>query len=351
MKILLAGGGTMGSVSPLIAVYERLRAQDAKSQFLFIGTKDGPEKQAVASYKIPFRAVSSGKFRRYFSWQNFLDPFKVLVGLLQSWWLIALFRPQAVMIAGSFVGVPVAWAAWCWRVPVLAHQQDVIAGLANKLMSNAARKISVSFEFSLKDFPAKKTVLTGNPVRQEFYTCNPEKGRKVFALKNDRPLVLILGGGTGSQTINDIVEKSLAELLQFCQVLHVTGRGKKLNVSADNYQQFEFLTHEMTEALCAADVVVSRAGMSTLSELVILAKPTILIPLPGHQQFNAQYFQKNNAVMTLSQSSLNREIFVDAIKELITEKGQRENLSRNIGKMMDSRGAEKVATLLRELAQ
>lgn len=352
MKILFTGGGTMGSVSPLIAVYEKIKKDNPKTEFLFIGSADGPEKKAVESYKIPYQEISSGKLRRYFSWHNFTDPFKIFGGFVQSFIIIIKFKPQVVMIAGSFIGVPVAWAAYLLRVPVLIHQQDIIAGLANKMMANVAKRITVSYEPSLPYFSASKTVLTGNPVREEFYACNSQKGQVVFGLKEDLPVLLILGGGTGSQVLNEIVEKSLADLLQFSQVIHITGRDKKIDINAENYHQFEFLTHEMTEAICAADLVVTRAGMSTLSELIVLAKPMVIIPIPeSHQEYNAGYFQKNNAAVVLSQSSLNKEVFVSTIKELFFEKHRRDNLSRNISKIMDLAGAEKVANELMAMAK
>lgn len=341
----------MGSVSPLIAVYDEIKKNRPEARFLFVGTKSGPEGKAVSSYKIPFKSIASGKLRRYFSWSNFADPFKILWGFVQSFFLILKFRPNVVVIAGSFVGVPVAWAAWFLRKPILVHQQDVIAGLANRLMANLAEKITVSFDFSLKDFAKKKTVLTGNPVRQEFYGCDPAKSKAFFNLKKDVPLVLICGGGTGSAKINEVVEQSLAELLQFCQVIHLTGKGKKVDAKAENYHQFEFLTHEMTEALCASDLAVNRAGMSTLSELSVLSKPSIIIPLSdSHQEFNAQYFQKNNAILNLSEKTLNNEVFTDAIKEILFDDALRGNLSRNISKMMKRDGAEKVSRIILEIS-
>lgn len=352
MKILLAGGGTMGSVSPLIAVYEKIKKDQPSVEFLFVGSATGPEKKAVESYKIVFKEISAGKFRRYFSWDNFTDPWQIFLGFIQSFNLILKFKPNVVMIAGSFVGVPVAWSAYLLRVPVLIHQQDIVAGLANKMMANFSKKITVSFAPSLPNFSTHKTVLTGNPVRAEFYNCSPKKSQEIFGLKGDLPVLLILGGGTGSQALNGIVEKSLHDLLQFVQIIHITGRDKQVDVKADNYHQFEFLTHEMTEAICAADLVVTRAGMSTLSELIILAKATIIIPIPNsHQEYNASYFQKNNAAIVLSQRSLTKEVLVSNIRELFFEKYRRDNLSSNISKMMDFSGAEKVANELLALAK
>lgn len=350
-KILLVGGGTGGSVSPLIAVYQRIKEQAPETKFLFIGGQAGPEQAMVSSYKISFQTVMSGKFRRYFSWHNFIDPFKIIGAFFQSLFLLIKFKPNVIMIAGSFVGVPVAWAAAILRIPVLIHQQDILTGLANKLMANSAKKITVSYEPSLKDFYSGKTILTGNPVRKEFFSCSPEKGKEIFGLKDGLPTVLILGGGTGAVAINDVVRSSLAELLQFCQIIHITGKDKRIDAQAENYHQFEFLTHEMTEALCAADIIVSRAGMSTLSELVILAKATVLVPLPGHQDYNAAYFQKNNAVMSISQANFKKGLFIETLKELIFNKAQKENLERNIAKVMKTDGAEQVAKLVLEITK
>lgn len=352
MRILLVGGGTMGSVSPLIAVYEQIKKSKPKAKFLFLGTKDGPEQKAVDSYDIDFQAIPAGKLRRYFSWQNLLDPFKLVAAFLKSFVIIWKFKPQAVMIAGSFVGVPVAWAAWCLRVPILIHQQDIIAGLANKLMANAATKITVSFESSLKDFSSAKTVLTGNPVRQEFYSCDPDKGRVIFKLKDNLPVLLVVGGGTGAGAINQIVSQALPELLKFCQVIHITGRGKKLDFNDEDYHQFEFLTNEMREALCAADLVVSRAGMSTLSELIILAKATIVIPIAdSHQEYNARYFQNNNAIVSLSQNSLTKDMFVSLVKEVLFDREKKNNLEIGISRMMQADGARQVVQLLLQISK
>lgn len=342
----------MGSVSPLVAVYEKIKKNQPKTKFLFIGSKTGPEKKVIEGYKIPFLEISTGKLRRYFDWSNFIDPFKIGWGFLQSLVIIIKFKPQVVMVAGSFIGVPVVWAAGFLRVPVLIHQQDIIAGLANKLMANCATKITVSFEESLKDFSSAKTILTGNPVRTEFYACHPQNGREVFGLKEGLPILLILGGGTGAQKLNELVEKSLADLLQFSQIIHLTGLGKKAETTAENYHQFEFLTNEMTDAVCVADLVVTRAGMSTLSELIVLAKPIIIIPIPeSHQEFNADYFQKNNAAVVLSEPSLNKENFISAVKELFFEKHKSANLARNITKIMALKGAAKVAKILLEIAK
>ncbi|MFA6422165.1 MAG: UDP-N-acetylglucosamine--N-acetylmuramyl-(pentapeptide) pyrophosphoryl-undecaprenol N-acetylglucosamine transferase [Candidatus Buchananbacteria bacterium] len=352
MKILFAGGGTMGSVSPLVAIYQEIKKDNPQSEFLFLGTKTGPEARALESYKINFKAISSGKLRRYFDWKNIVDIVKIIAGFFQSLMQILQFKPKIVIIAGAFVGVPVAVAAWLLRVPIIIHQQDILPGLANKLMAPFATKITVAFDISLKDFASSKTVLTGNPVRREFYHCDMNKSKEFFDLVGSMPLVLISGGGTGAIKINELVHKAAPELAKFCQIIHITGKGKKINFELTNYYQYEFLTSEMLEALCASDIVISRAGLSTLSELIIMAKPTILIPMPDtHQEFNAQYFQKSNAVVNLSQKSLTAEMLVSQIKEIIDNKNKMALLSGNISKMMARDGAKKITELAMEITK
>ncbi|MFA6228340.1 MAG: UDP-N-acetylglucosamine--N-acetylmuramyl-(pentapeptide) pyrophosphoryl-undecaprenol N-acetylglucosamine transferase [Patescibacteria group bacterium] len=349
-KILLSGGGTMGSVSPLIAVYQEIKKRQSEAEFLFVGTANGPERSAVESYKIPFLAVTSGKFRRYFSWQNFIDPFKIIWGFLQSLKILLAFRPQLVMVAGAYVGVPLAWAAGLLRIPILIHQQDIEVGLANRLMSPVARKITVSFDISLRDFKRGRATLTGNPIREEFSHCDKEKSRELFGLKKDVPIVFFTGGGTGAATVNKILDQALPDLMKFIQVIHVTGKGKKINFSADNYRQFEFITHEMPEALCVADLVVTRAGLSTLSELSYCGKPSIIIPMyRTHQEDNANYFQKHNAAVVLSEVSLNKKMLADVISELIKSDDKLDKLSKNIRKMMPQNGAGAVADIILQL--
>ncbi|MFA6215893.1 MAG: glycosyltransferase, partial [Patescibacteria group bacterium] len=208
MKILFSGGGTIGSVSPLIAVYEEIKKQHPGAEFLWLATSDGPEDKLIGSYQIPLKKIFAGKFRRYFSWQNFFDPILIIFGFFQSLLIILKFKPQAVISAGGFVAVPVTWAAWLCRRPVLILQQDIRPGLANKLMARFASIIAVAFPKSLADFPGPKTVLTGNPVRPEILAGSREAGYKFFNFSPQLPTVLILGGGTGALSINRLVAGS-----------------------------------------------------------------------------------------------------------------------------------------------
>lgn len=350
IKILLSGGGTMGSVSPLLAIYQEINKRGLETDFLFVGTKTGPEKPVVESYKLPFLAIDSGKFRRYFDWQNFVDPFKIVRGFFQAFKIIKKFKPDAVIVAGAFVGVPVAWAAWLQRKKVIIHQQDIEKGLANILMAPIAAKITVSFDVSLKDFPAQKVVLTGNPIKDEFYHCDREKARKFFGLSGDLPVILITGGGTGSQKINRIIAGALPKILKSAQVIHTTGRGKGFVFEHENYHQYEFLSHEMPEAFCAADLVLSRAGLSTLTELTAVGKPAVIIPIyQTHQEFNARHYQKHNAIVVVSEPGLTSDMLAGLLMDLIANKSKLENLGNNIKKVMPTDGAKRLADLVEKI--
>ncbi len=347
MRIILSGGGTIGSVSPLVAIFEEIKKNQPQAEFLWLATKDGIEDRLISSYQIPVKKIFAGKFRRYFSLRNFLDPFLVTLGFLQSLLIIIKFKPQVVLSAGGFVSVPVVWAAWVLRRPSLIHQQDVRPGLANKLMAPFANIITVTFAKSLKDFPAAKTTLVGNPVRNEILAGSKDEGYKFFKLDQNLPTILIIGGGTGALKINNLVLESLNDLVSFCQVIHLTGGKVDKVATHPHYRNYDFLTDQLKNAYAVADLVISRAGMSVLSELALLQKPTVIIPIAGsHQQENANEFFKNNAAVVLQEENLSPQDFSSAIKQLLFDKDELASLSRNIAQIMPAGAAQKISQMI-----
>jgi UDP-N-acetylglucosamine--N-acetylmuramyl-(pentapeptide) pyrophosphoryl-undecaprenol N-acetylglucosamine transferase len=350
-KFILTGGGTMGSVTPLLAVAEELKKRGSGAEFLWIGTKKGPEKKVVELFGIKFTSVPAGKLRRYFSGWNFLTPFLIAAGFFKSLWLIFKFKPQMILSAGGFVGVPVIWAGWILRVPSLVHQEDLRPGLANKMTARFAKIITVTFSESLKYFP--RANVTGNPVRQEIFSGNKEGAAEVFNLEKDLPTIFILGGGTGAMSLNKIIVDAARELVKFCQVIHMTGgrldetlREKIENTKRETarYHTVEFLGKNLPDVFAAADLVISRAGMATLTELAVLGKPTVLIPIYGsHQEDNAYYFKKQNAVAFWDERNLTPENFSAAVNELLNNKVELESLGRNIKEIMPADAAQKIA--------
>ena len=337
MKFLFAGGGTLGSVLPLVAIAQNIQKKDTHAEILWIGTNTGPEKIVIESYSIPFVSIPAGKLRRYISFKNVTDSLSVFLGFLKALRILFSYKPDVIIGAGSFVQVPVIYAAGIFfkKTRIIIHQQDIKKGMANALCERFAHLITVSTEKSQGDFSASKTSLTGNPIREEILKGNTAQGFKLFKKMPTAPVILILGGGTGSQFINTLVFNTLKDLTAFCCVLHIAGQKKYLETrlpkQEDRYQSYPLLTKNLADAYTIADIVVSRAGFSTISELAALAKPIILIPIPKtHQEKNADYFLKKNAAIVLHQKELTAQKFVKTIKELLDDAHRRFALSSAI---------------------
>jgi UDP-N-acetylglucosamine--N-acetylmuramyl-(pentapeptide) pyrophosphoryl-undecaprenol N-acetylglucosamine transferase len=361
MKILLVGGGSGGPVTPLLAIAEKIKENHPEAQFMLVGTNQGPERGMAEKAHVPFYEIPAGKLRRYWSLYNITSPFLVVGGFFKSLLLIKKIKPDCVIGAGSFVQVPCMWAAFFCRIPILIHQQDVWPTLANKLCSLIASKITVTFETSLKDFPESmgifykkpenKVVLTGNPFRESMRGISKEAGLKKFALKTDLPVLYVTGGGTGAAAINSLVERSLPELSKYVQVIHSTGKQKFHPSPSHNYYPSEFIS-EPEYAFAAADFVLSRAGLSTLTELSNLAKISIIIPMPGtHQEYNAELLANKKAAVVLHQEAVTPELFVKLIRKLLMDGEWQKSLSKNIKEIMPPSAAKHIAEFAVQLAE
>ena len=354
MRVILAGGGSGGPVAPLLAIAEAIKKNNLATKFLFIGTKKGePEKEMVQGCDFDFKQIFAGKLRRYLSWQNLLDLFRLKLGFFQSLFILKKFQPDLIIGAGGYVSVPVVLAGWFLKIPTLIHQQDILPTLSNKILSFFAKKITVSFEPSLEDFPQNKTIFVGHPVRQFIFNSNKERAEKFFNLKKDLPVLVVLGGGTGAISLNNLIWQNFDELTKFCQIIHLTGRGKASfinnQVSTINYQGHEFLTKEIPDLFTVADVVISRAGINVLAELAVLGKPTIIIPIPdSHQEANARYFQDKNGAIVLNQKELTNETFLKVTKELLNNKEKQNQLGENIKKIVLPNAVVKIIEQINE---
>ncbi|MBX4205235.1 MAG: undecaprenyldiphospho-muramoylpentapeptide beta-N-acetylglucosaminyltransferase [Candidatus Doudnabacteria bacterium] len=357
LKIILAGGGTGGPTSPLLAVASALTQMRPDAQFLFIGTLAGPERQLVEEAGIKFVPISAGKLRRYFSFSNAADFFRTLKGYFQAKKILREFQPDLVFSVGSFVAVPVIYAARKLKIKILIHQQDARIGLANKLTAPFAHCITTAFEKTAKEFyagtgfeknPKVRTEWVGNPVRREFLN-NDTTGREFFQLHGDLPILLIFGGATGAEQINTVTYEALPELLKAHQIIHITGRGKRIDYRDPNYHQYEFLSKEMPVAMKVADIVVSRAGLSTIAELSALGKIAVLVPMPdSHQEENAQILKDANAAVVLSKDEFTAETFARVIVSLKFNQKRLELLQNNIRNIMPHDSAERIAKIIIE---
>jgi UDP-N-acetylglucosamine--N-acetylmuramyl-(pentapeptide) pyrophosphoryl-undecaprenol N-acetylglucosamine transferase len=358
-KIVLTGGGTAGSVSPLLGIAADLIARGGFN-FLFIGTKNGVEKKMVKEAGILYQFIMAGKLRRYFDWRNILDLLKIKIAFWQAFFIILKERPSLIISAGSFVAVPVVWAGWLLRVPIIVHQMDVRPGLANKLMAPFAKVITVTFEKSLVDY-GSNAVWTGNPIPNKIQNTkykiqkSDNEGNSLlynkFNLKQNFPVVLVYGGGTGAEGINKLVEAGLDNLLSFCQVIHSTGKDKMTAKRHENYHPVEFLNaEEMAAALNIADVVVSRAGLGAMTEISVLGKPAIIIPMPdSHQEDNAALLVEKNAAIVLNQKALTADEFVVDVRELLHNENKKRELSEAIKKIMKAGANEEFIKVIENI--
>jgi len=354
MRIILVGGGSSGPVAPLLAIVEQLKQDEPKvHNFLFVGTRTGhPEKIMAENNGLDYQSIFCGKLRRYFSWRNFLDLFLLFIGLVQAIFIIKKFKPDVIVSAAGFVAVPVTWAGWLCGAPSLIHQQDIIPSLSNKLMAPFAKRITVAFEQSLKDFPVGKTFWTGNPVRQIFLRGDRARAMNFFHLEPGLSTLCVFGGGLGAEQINQLVWSSLEELTKFCQVIHLVGKNKTSgsNFSHSRYHTYEFLTNEMADALVVADLVVSRAGLGALTELSALGKAAIIIPIPdSHQEANAIFFADRGAIIMMEQKDITSATFVQTIKNLLLDPERLNQLKQRIKGLSRPDAASQIVAHLRQI--
>lgn len=320
-KIVMTGGGSAGHVTPNLALIPALRAQGWSIEY--IGSEQGAERAMIEAVSIPYHAIQTGKLRRYWSKQNLLDPFLVLKGVWQAFTLLRRIKPQVVFSKGGFVALPVVVGAWLARIPIVAHESDFSIGLANRLSFPFVNTICVTFEAVRDKFknPAKVKV-TGTPVRETLLQGDRAKGLQYCGFQSDKPCLLVIGGGQGAQAINRCIHQSLPVLLPQMQIIHLCGPGKMdVNLNQSGYCQLEYATTELPDLFAASDWVVSRAGANTLYELLVLAKPHILIPLPqnqsrGDQIENARYFERLGASYVLPEEQLNTETLLKAIQAI-----------------------------------
>lgn len=355
MKIVLVGGGSGGPVMPLVAVAQKIKEKEPNAEFLFIGTKKGPEAELVAHFNIPFKSVSAGKLRRYFSLRNIFSPFETIIGFFQALRIIAKFNPDVIFGAGGFVAVPVMLAGYIKRKKIVIHQQDLIPSLTNKILAPFASIITVSFESSSKDFFSDSGIFrnnrnkqrifwTGNPVREEFLVpMDPQAAKSKLGLKNDRPVLLVSGGATGAMAINKMLEGALPEILELMQVIHLTGKGKGIDFKSEGYHPYE-LVSDMKPFYYAADFVITRAGLSSISELSALKKVSIIIPMPDtHQEYNAKVLDELSAALVFAQQDLNSKQLVSILRRLMYDLDLQKELSENISKIMPPNATETIA--------
>ena len=325
-RIVLTGGGTAGHVTPNLALIPRLKADGWEVHYIGGSPESSECKLISAVPDVKYYSVECGKLRRYFDPKNFTDPFKVIKGVFQARSIIREIGPNVVFSKGGFVSVPVVYGAAMNHVPVVVHESDMTPGLANKLSTPFAKAVCCTFPETAK--AAKKGVYTGTPLRKELLQGDPDRARRNFGFHSSLPVLMVVGGSSGARAINIVVREALSRLLESFQVLHICGPGNVLDSyeGTPNYVQVEYLNEGMADAYALADIVVSRAGSNTLSELLAMRKPALLIPYPktasrGDQILNARSMEARKLCMVLMQEKLNADTLTSQVVELYRNRG------------------------------
>ena len=338
MRILISGGGSGGHIYPALAVAAQLRTT-YDADILYLGSDDGLEMQLVPAAGFRMATIKAGKLQRYLSLKTLKGIARVPIGITQAIGIVREFRPDVSFTSGGYVAVPAGLASKINGVPLLLHQQDVPPNLSNKLIAPLATRISIAFEASQKYFPVHKTLLLGNPIRQEILNVRKvsiQQARSNLTLDPELPLILVTGGSQGARHLNQVVVRALPELLKTCQILQISGQklfdetrtladktmAELDTVSKQRYRLVPYLSDEMPMALQAATLVVCRAGAATLSELAVLEKPSLLVPLPpslgiSPQEINADTFHAIKAAEVIRNDALTPEVLIIRVQRMI----------------------------------
>ena len=351
MRVLISGGGTGGHIYPALAVATRLR-DSYHADILYLGSDDGLETKLVPAAGFRFVTVKAGKLQRFVSWRTATGVARVPVGMAQAIGSVRNFHADVAFTSGGYVAVPAGLAARLNGVPLLMHQQDVPPNLSNRLIAPLATRISVAFADSLRYFPTRKTLLLGNPVRQAILDVRqtvPQQARIALNFAPDLPLLLVTGGSQGARHLNQVICQALPELLKHCQVLQISGTklfdetrllaertmGGLDATLQQRYRLVPYMDQEMPLALQAAELVICRAGAATLSELALLSKPSILVPLPpaigaSPQEANAYTFGQKQAAEVIRNADLKREVLVERVQSIITSSTRLETMAEAV---------------------
>ncbi len=326
-KIVLTGGGTAGHVTPNLALIDELKSSDYDISYIGRKEKDKTiiEKELCENLNIPYYGISSGKLRRYLSIENLKDSLRVLKGVTDARTTLKKLKPDIVFSKGGFVTAPVIFAAKTLKIPVVIHESDLTPGLANKLSMNNAEVILTSFEETLNYLPKDKGIVTGPPIRRELLNGDISIAKSLCNFKEEKPVLLIIGGSTGAKKINEAILGSVNELTKKFNIIHIVGNGNLTETKLSGYYQVEYLKSQLKDCLKYADIVISRAGSNSIFELLSLNKPHILIPLPksvsrGDQIDNAKSFEQKGYSVVVDEETLTADILLSSVDNLYKNK-------------------------------
>jgi UDP-N-acetylglucosamine--N-acetylmuramyl-(pentapeptide) pyrophosphoryl-undecaprenol N-acetylglucosamine transferase len=364
VHIVIAGGGSGGHVFPGLAVAAEMRRRHPEIHIAWIATHQDLDLTLVQRTGLPAFSIRAGKLNRFVGKQLITDFLRIPVGCIDALRILRRIHPAAILTCGGYVSVPVGLAARFLNIPFIALQQDVKPNLSNRIIAPFATYTAVAFPQSAQFFPKSRVRVTGNPLRSSIFTGNPDRLRAKFCLEQALSTILVVGGSQGAAAINALLWSELARWLEFCQVLHSTGRhwiNHAYNVHralpkslTKRYVPLPFLDEEYPDALALADLVIARAGAASLSELAAIGKCAVLIPLPSSrgtspQEANARLLERANAAVVLHQRELTPDLLRRTVQSLLNDPLRRERLRSNIRTFGIANGALQVADLLTDL--
>ncbi len=309
-RIVFTGGGTAGHVTPNLALLPHFLQWGWDVHY--IGTADGIERELMSHETgVTYHAIHSGKLRRYFDIRNFTDPFRVIQGAYEAYALLGKLAPNVVFSKGGFVSVPVVYGAWLRKIPAVLHESDITPGLANRMTISCAKIICTTFPEAATAI-GDKAVYTGTPLRASLFSGIPAKGLAFLGFDGQKPVLTMMGGSSGAQSVNKALREALQRLLVHFDIAHICGKGNldPALSGVPGYHQLEYVSKELPDLLAATDLMLSRAGANALSEILALKKLALLVPYPlgasrGDQILNAQSFAKRGFSRVLAQEDMN----------------------------------------------
>jgi UDP-N-acetylglucosamine--N-acetylmuramyl-(pentapeptide) pyrophosphoryl-undecaprenol N-acetylglucosamine transferase len=349
-KFILSGGGTGGHIYPAIAIANELKLRFPTADFLFVGARDKMEMQKVPQEGYPIKGLWIAGLQRQINLKNALFPFKLVDSLWKAWLILREFRPDVVIGTGGFASGPLLQMANILGIPTVLQEQNSFPGITNKLLGKKAKAICVAYENLERFFQKEKLHLTGNPVRKDLIDVTHKRDEAIayYNLHTDKKTLLVLGGSLGARRINQLIEKELDTILdQNVQIIWQCGKlyfDEYKKYASENVRVVAFI-EKMNLVYAASDVIISRAGASSVSELCMVGKPVVFIPSPNvaedHQTKNAKAIVEKHGAIMIKESELDT-LFALVFKELLLDTNKQNELSKNIKQLARPEATEKI---------
>jgi len=366
LKAILTGGGTGGHIYPAVSIAKEIQRRYKDAEILFVGTEKGLESKIVPKEGFALKTIKVRGFERKITLKNLFAVKEAAFSISHVRRIIKDFKPDIVIGTGGYVCGTVMLSAALMGIPTLIHESNAFAGLTNKVLFRFVDQVALNFEEAAKYFKnAKKVAITGNPIRTDIFDISKEAGLQEFGFRSDIPLVVVTGGSRGARRIN----QSIPALAEECaksesfQLLHVTGdtqyEAVKLSYKQRNIPKEGALIkvvpylHNMPYALAASDLIISRCGAMTLSEVTALGKPSVLIPYPfaadNHQEYNARALEKKGAAALILEKDLTETNLKDMVMKLLNDKQQLREMAENSRKLGVRNASEKIGDIISKL--